>query len=139
MNDPSCVMSSNLLVDEVMGYISHPKVLSSWILGSYHTMQSEVRYCIMYCEVWIYKFLLVSMLNSTIFCALIPVKNAWYNHIMDTSVVYFIISVDPLCIISSIFHRDVEFINKKVGNIFWVFEFTIFVNSHTFACMLFIF
>ena len=38
MNYPSCVMSYKFLEDDVMEYISHPNVLSSWILGflTYH-------------------------------------------------------------------------------------------------------
>ena len=39
MNDPSCVLSSNFLGDDVMGYISHPNVISSRMLVflPYHT------------------------------------------------------------------------------------------------------
>ena len=33
MNDPSCVLSSNFLGDELMGYTSNTKVMSSWVLG----------------------------------------------------------------------------------------------------------
>ena len=33
MNDPSFVLLSKYLGDDVMGYISHPKVLSSLMLG----------------------------------------------------------------------------------------------------------
>ena len=33
MNGHSCALVSNLSVDDMMGYISNPKVLSSWILG----------------------------------------------------------------------------------------------------------
>ena len=44
MNDPSCVMLSNLLGGDVMGYISHQNVLSSWILGllSYQAKWGEM-------------------------------------------------------------------------------------------------
>ena len=31
-NDTYCFLSSNVLGDEVMGYISHPRVLISWIM-----------------------------------------------------------------------------------------------------------
>ena len=32
MNDPSCVLLSKFLGDDMMGYISHPNALSSWML-----------------------------------------------------------------------------------------------------------
>ena len=50
-----------------MGYILYPNVLSSWMLGFYHTMQSEVSYCLMHCGFCIYGLLLMSLLYSTIF------------------------------------------------------------------------
>ena len=67
MNDLSCVLSSNLLGDDVMGYISHPNVLSSWMLVFYHTMKSEVRYYLIHCVFCIYGLLLISLLHITIY------------------------------------------------------------------------
>ena len=64
-------MSYNLLVDDVMGYISHPNVLSSWMLVFYHTMQSEVRYCLKHYLLFIYGSLLISLLHSIIFLCLL--------------------------------------------------------------------
>ena len=44
MNYPSCVLSSIFLEYKLMGYILHPKVLSSWMLGfwPYHAKWGEV-------------------------------------------------------------------------------------------------
>ena len=46
MDDPSCVILYNFLWDEVMGYISQPKVLSSWMLSfwPYNEKRGEVLY-----------------------------------------------------------------------------------------------
>ena len=33
MNDPYCVLQYEYLVEELMAYISHQKVMSSWMLG----------------------------------------------------------------------------------------------------------
>ena len=67
MKDPSCVLSYKFLVDDVMGYISHPNVISSWMIGflPYHAKLGEVlpnALCIL-----VYGRLLVSLLHSTIF------------------------------------------------------------------------
>ena len=67
MNDLYCIILSNFLGDDVMGYISHQKFLSSWILGFCNTMKSEVRYCLMHCGFFICVLLLMSLLDSTIF------------------------------------------------------------------------
>ena len=66
MNYPSCVLSSNFLGYDVMGYISHPNVLSSWMLEFYYTMKIEVIYCLIHCGFW--------TLHNNIFCMLITVK-----------------------------------------------------------------
>ena len=138
MNDPSCVLSYNFLGDEVMGYISHPKVLSSWIRGFFHTIQSEVIYRLMCYEACIYRLLLISMMQSIFVFMFITVNKTWYNHSVNAYVVSFIIYICPGCINTSIFHGDSEVINKKVGNRCWVFQGSMFVNSHTFSWVLFI-
>ena len=44
MNDTSFILSSKFLGYEVMGYIPHPKVMSSWMMVflPYHTKLGEV-------------------------------------------------------------------------------------------------
>ena len=110
-----------------------------WVHGwrdSYHTTQSDVRYCLMHYGLFIYIILLMSLLHRTIFFRLITVKKFCSNHIMTDYVVYLILSIDPWCITTSIFHGYFEVTNKKVNDICWVLQGTIFVNPHTFAWML---
>ena len=121
-----------------MGYISHPKVLSSWIRGFFHTIQSEVIYRLMCYEACIYRLLLISMMQSIFVFMFITVNKTWYNHSVNAYVVSFIIYICPGCINTSIFHGDSEVINKKVGNIYWFSQGAIFINSHTILWVLFI-
>ena len=56
MNYPSYVLSSNFLGDDLIGYISHPNVLISWMLGflPYHSKWGDMLYralCILH--LWI--------------------------------------------------------------------------------------
>ena len=133
MNDTSCVISYNILGEEVMGYISHPKVLSSWMLGflPYHAKWDEVLSN---------QLQTLHLKTSADFSAahnnffmLITVNKACSNYVVNAYVVFFIIFIDPWCITTSSFRGYSEVINKKVGNVCWVFQDAILVNYHTFA------
>ena len=103
-----------------MGYISHPKVMSSWMIGFLphhakwgellsHTM-SSLHICT---PAYVYD-------EQHHFFMLITVNKSWYDHFITASVVYLILSVDTWLITTISFHGYVEVINKKVGNICWV-------------------
>ena len=62
----------------------------------------------------------------------------WYNQVVYTSVVLFIITINTWCISTSSFQIYIKLINKKVSNICLFFQSSILVNSHTFAWMFFI-
>ena len=107
-----------------------------WV--SCHTMQNEVRGCLMQYLVWIYRIVLMFMMHNTIFFMLINVKKTLSKCFVNDSVVSFIIYIDPWGITTSIFHWYAEVIGYKVGNIHWVLQGAVIFNSHMSAWMLFI-
>ena len=109
-----------ILGDDVIGYISHPNALSSWILGflPYHEKWGEI--FLNHCVFWIYGPLLMSLLNSTIFFVLIFIKNSFSYHILYDSVVCFILSINPRYIATSSFHGYFYFVKKEVCDIYLV-------------------
>ena len=107
-----------------------------WV--SCHTMQNEVRGCLMQYLVWIYRLVLVFMMHNTIFFMLNNVKKTSSKCFVDDSVVSFIIYIDPWGITINIFHWYAEVIDYKVGNIHWVSQGAVIFNSRMYAWMLFI-
>ena len=69
---------------------------------------------------------------------LITAKGGCSNHVVDNSVVTFIILIEPLCIYSISFQGYFKLINKKISNICWCFQNSILINSHIFAQIYFI-
>ena len=70
---------------------------------------------------------------------LISFNKDFYNNVINYSVVSFILSTEPRFITTTILHGDVKFIKEKGGDICWVLQGSIFINSHMFTWMLFIF
>ena len=101
-----------------MGYISHTKVLSSCMLRflPYHEKLGEVLSNSL-CSLYLYNSAGISDTQHQFFFMLITFKRSCSNHVMNSYVIYFIISIEVLYITTSILHVDVEVINKKVGNI----------------------
>ena len=120
MNENSCVLLSNFLGDDVMGYISHPNVLSSWMLGflPYHEKWGEmlsnalcILYLIIYADIYathhhLFSCLLISrrddltILWMLLLCLplLLLIKDASppvvYNDSLNSSTIKFVTSVD---------------------------------------------
>ena len=105
------------------------------------TISSQFRWGVVY---WTLQFSSIYF-SWCFFCTtliviiLITVKKTFYNQFLNTPVVLLILYTDPLGIITISFHVYAEVINKKVGNICWSLQGSISINSHMFACMLFVF
>ena len=83
----------------------------------YHTIQSDVRYYIMHCGSCIYRLLMMSPLNRTIFSVLFTSNKAWSNYVMNGSVVSFIFSIEPWCITTSSLHINFYSVDFKPAHL----------------------
>ena len=69
------------------------------------------------------------------FCIFITVNEGWSNNVVYNYVGTLIITIDPWCVIVSIFHGYIESINRYISNICISFQSTIIINYHKLACM----
>ena len=76
---------------------------------------------------------------ASFICMLITVKKDWSNHVVNDCIASFIFYIETWCITAIIFHGDDKVINKNVGNICWVFQRDILINSHKCTWVLLIF
>ena len=126
MNYPSWYF----LGDEVSGCISDRNFISSWML---RFLPSNVMW-----SLHTYNYDRVYAAHHH-FLLLITFNKGYYNHVIHYYVVYFILSTEPWLTTTTSLHGDVKVIKKKVGDICWFCQGSIFINSHMFTWMLFIF
>ena len=122
-----------------MGYMSHTNDMSSGILRRL-PQQANSGGAVIHCTVDFVSIALKGFFSCTtpFILMLITSNKGCYNHVVDTYVVMFIITIDTSWISTSSLQVYVKLIKNKVSNIFWFLQTALLIKYHMFSWTLLI-
>ena len=102
----------------------------------YYNKKNYLRHCPVHYEFSYIDFSRCLSCTTSFIFMLKTVKKGCSNHVVDNSVIKFILTIEPWCTSTSILQGYVKLINKKVSKICWFFQSAILIHSHKLAWML---